>query len=439
MDLILAFSIFILALAISIINHIPIVVPVAIGLLCFILLALYRGFSVQAIGKMMKIELRRSFLVLQIFFFIGCLTAFWRASGTIPFLIYYGIHLIEPELFLLCAFLLSAFVSLLIGSSFGTAGTVGLALIILAKSGNVSVAMTAGAIFSGSFFGERIAFTSSAANLIAAVTDTDINVNIRHMLPSTIIPLILTFSAYAYLSLTYPLTVTDSAVIDAISQCFQLSWPVLLPVFTVLILQLFHCTASQTILYSTIVAAVVAVVVQQMTIGQLLYSAVFGFHLDGWPSLASILNGGGIISMVQVSILILLSSSYAGIIESIGAIDQIVAFLLRLYQKISLFSTLLVTSLIMNMIACNQTLAIMLTVPLVKPLYAQCEYSNEELALDLSNTALLLAPLIPWNLCCAVILAMLDVSVTALPYSFYLYLVPLCTLAYKLSKKKVCN
>ena len=135
---------------------------------------------------------RTTLIVCQVLFFIGCLTALWRASGTIAFFVYYGIQLITPHWFLLIAFLLSAGLSYALGSSFGTVGTVGVMLITLARSGNVDLWITAGAILSGAYVGERCAPTSSAALLISAVTGVEHNQFLKRAFREGIMPFLLT-------------------------------------------------------------------------------------------------------------------------------------------------------------------------------------------------------------------------------------------------------
>lgn len=175
MDLLLAFLAFAGAIIYCLCRDIPLSAGLLAGLAVFTAVGLHRGFTLSALWTMVYRSRKTSFLVCQVLFLIGCLTALWRASGTIAFFVYYGIHLITPHLFLLIAFLLSAALSYALGSSFGTVGTVGVMLMTLARSGNVDVLMTAGAVMSGAFFGERCSPLSSAALLISAVTGVEHN------------------------------------------------------------------------------------------------------------------------------------------------------------------------------------------------------------------------------------------------------------------------
>ena len=146
MDIVVVFLIFFVSLIFSVYSGVSILYSLLLGLICFTLLSLRRGYKLSNLLKMMLEGARKSFIVIEIFLLIGIITAVWRACGTISFIVYYGIAFMNAEYFILCAFLLCCLVSFLLGTAFGTVGTVGVMLIVLAKSGNVDINMAAGAI-----------------------------------------------------------------------------------------------------------------------------------------------------------------------------------------------------------------------------------------------------------------------------------------------------
>jgi NhaC family Na+:H+ antiporter len=163
MDFLIAIIIFAFSLIYSISKQISTIFPVILGMLAFSSVAYYRGYKLKAILGMLLRGMKKSLPLMPIFALIGMITALWRASGTIPFFVYYGTKILNPDYFILFSFLLTCFVSFALGTSFGTVGTIGIVLIVLAKSGNVDLYVTAGAVISGAFFGDRGSPLSSSA------------------------------------------------------------------------------------------------------------------------------------------------------------------------------------------------------------------------------------------------------------------------------------
>lgn len=151
MDFIIAVIIFIFSLIYNISKQYSLIIPLLIGMLAFSSVAFYRGFKFRDIVVMLMKGMKKSLYILSIFALIGMITALWRAGGTIPFFVYYGIKIMNPDYFILFAFLLTCFVAFALGTCIGTAGTVGVVLIILARSGGVNIYVAAGAILSGAF------------------------------------------------------------------------------------------------------------------------------------------------------------------------------------------------------------------------------------------------------------------------------------------------
>ena len=185
---VVCFLLFLAAMLSCLIRGFSLAWALLFALSLFFVLGLKRGYSAGVLAKMAWSKMPKSMIVLRILFFIGLLTGLWRSCGTIAFFIYYGIRIITPQLFLLVAFLLTVIVSYALGTSFGVAGTVGVVLMTLARSGGVSEIVTAGVILSGIYFGDRGAPTSSCASLVAALTETDLYGNVRRMFKTEALP-----------------------------------------------------------------------------------------------------------------------------------------------------------------------------------------------------------------------------------------------------------
>jgi len=425
MDFLIAISIFTVSLIICIIKSISIIIPLLIGLLCFAAASINRGHNIKDIFKMIFKGMKKSLIVIRIFILIGLITALWRACGTIPFFVYYGIKTINPDYFILFAFLLTCIVSFSLGTSFGTVGTIGVVLIVLARGGGVDINITAGAIISGAYFGDRCAPTSSSANLIATITRTDLYDNVKNMFITASIPFVLTVLIYTVLSRGNPMIVSNNELLNDIVEHFQLKIIVIIPALIIFILAILKIDVKLSMLLSIISSLIICIFVQHMSGFDVLQTMVYGYKLKANIPFAEIISGGGIISMIKVSSIVLIASTYSGIFEETGMLNDIQKLLEKLSIKIKLYPTMIITSIITTIFSCNQTLAIILTHQLMNKIYKDNGYSNSDIAIDLENTVVLIAVLIPWSIAVAVPIDTLSADIRSIPYAVFIYLVPL--------------
>ena len=356
---------------------------------------------------------------------IGAITAVWRACGTIPFIVYHGIALMNAQYFILSAFLLSAMVSFLLGTSFGTVGTMGVVLMVLAKSGNVDVDVTAGAIIAGAYFGDRCSPMSSSATLVAALTRTHLYLNLENMLKTSVLPFLLSCVGYVFFSLKNPLLVGDNPIVSSIPQAFDISLIVLLPAVLILLLAAAKIDVKVSMGLSILTGIAIALQVQHVHVSDLLQYIATGYRLEQPGLLANVIQGGGLYSMLQVSLIVLISSAYSGLFAGTGLLQDIEKSCERISRKIGVYAGTAVTSIATAAFSCNQTLAVMLTHQLTYKTYENMKLSNYRLALDLENTVIIIAALIPWNIAGAGPAAALSADIGFIPYALYLFLVPL--------------
>lgn len=241
MDFFIALVVFLCGIFLCMIQGWSLVPGLAFGMVCFAAVARYRGHRVREIISMAAEGARTALVVVRILLLIGCLTALWRASGTIAFFMHAGLTMIDSNIFLLMAFLLSALLSLTFGSVFGTAGTVGVILMAMARTGGADPAMTAGAVLSGAYFGERVSPASASAALTAALTGVDQNQFQRSMWRSTPVPLLLSLAFYGVLSYWFPIQQVEPDILTALEESFRLSWPTVLPAVFAAASAVFSC------------------------------------------------------------------------------------------------------------------------------------------------------------------------------------------------------
>lgn len=428
MDIIIIFFLFFASLLFSIYHSISILYPLLFGLSCFTLISLLRGYTLTDLLKMMGDGSKKSLIVIKIFVLIGIITAAWRACGTIPFIVYYGIMFMSAKYFIVSAFLLSCLVSFLLGTSFGTVGTIGVVLIVLAKSGNVDINMAAGAIIAGAYFGDRCSPMSSSANLVAALTNTKLYINIANMNKTASIPFALSILGYVYLSYTNPLAFYNNQIVDEIINSFDISLIVLLPALIILVFAAFRVDVKLSMGVSILLSVLIALFVQHIPFFTLMNYIATGYRMENGGFFADIIQGGGLYSMLNVSLIVLISSAYAGIFQGTGLLSDIEVFFEKISTKTSVYLTAVLSSIATAAFACNQTLAVMLSHQITHKLYERNQLSNYRLAVDLENTVIVISALIPWNIAGAVPAVMLSADAGFIIYAFYLFLVPLTNL-----------
>lgn len=428
LDIVTVLILFFTSLLFSIYKSVSILFPLLLGLVCFIFIALRKGYSLTNLVKMMLNGSKKSLVVIKIFVLIGIITAVWRACGTISFIVYYAIAFMSAKYFILSAFLLSCLVSFLLGTSFGTAGTIGIILIVLAKGGNVDINMTAGAIIAGAYFGDRCSPMSSSANLVAALTNTNLYVNIKNMTKTSVIPFVLSIIGYIYLSYCSPLTFYDNQIQNEILTSFDLNIVVLFPAVIILILAVFKIDVKLSMTISIVSSILIGCFYQHIPFLQMLNYIAAGYCMDKGGVFANIIQGGGLYSMLNVSLIVLISSAYSGIFEGTNLLNKIEIIFEKLSQKAGLYLTTVFSSVIMASFSCNQTLAVMLTHQFAYKSYDLRSLSSYKLAVDLENTVILISALIPWNIAGAFPAVTLSADAGFILYAFYLFLVPLFNL-----------
>lgn len=424
MDFLIAIIIFAFSLIYSISKQISTIFPVILGMLAFSSVAYYRGYKLKAILGMLLRGMKKSLPLMPIFALIGMITALWRASGTIPFFVYYGTKILNPDYFILFSFLLTCFVSFALGTSFGTVGTIGIVLIVLAKSGNVDLYVTAGAVISGAFFGDRGSPLSSSANLVAHVTETDLYDNVKKMFITGALPFLASVAVYLFLSEANPINVTNTGLIEKFNLSFNLHILVILPACIIFLSAALKKDVKISMFLSLLTAIFVSRFIQNISLGQILDYMIFGY-LNSDKDLTGIISGGGLVTMVSVSFVVLAASSYSGLFEGTGMLNDIQGALDKMSKKAGVYLTTLFTGLATCALCCNQTLPILLTKDLMGDIYKKNGLSKSHLAIDIENTVILVAELFPWSIAIGVPLATIGVGPKAIPYAVYLYLVPI--------------
>ena len=428
MDIVFGLLISFVFLLISALHGITLVWPLAGAIALFILIHLQRGYGLWPLLRFCWQGTKQSWPVFSILLLIGALMSNWLAAGTVPSLVYYGTQLTAPHYFVLSAFVLTALVSTLIGTSFGAAGTVGLALMIMARSsGMTQLNLVAGAIIAGAYVGDRCSPLSSSAHLIAIVTDTQIYQNLKQMLLTSLFPLVLTLLTYSLFSWVYPLEISQqSDISQQIAATFDLNGITLLPALLVLLLAAMRVNVKLTIILGWGVALLLALALQHYSFGDVISFTMWGFQLNTNSKLDAILLGGGLWPMLKVCAIVLLSTALSGLLTGTQSLTWVGRWLRIGHQQRTLFTGTIFISLLSAAFGCTQTITILLTHQLTSEQYRQQGHTTQQVAIALENTAVVLAPMIPWNIAGLVPATLLMVGPGFIPFAVYLYLIPLC-------------
>ncbi len=411
---------------------IPLLAALAAGYFLFFGYGRYRGYGGASLLQMSLEGVRMVKNILLLFILIGILTALWRAAGTIPAIVYYAAGLIQPSVFLVLAFWLNSVVSFLTGTSFGTAATMGVVCMTVASSLGIDTVWAGGAVLSGAYFGDRCSPVSSSALLVAELTQTDIFHNVRLMMKTALVPFAATSAVYGAAGWYLPVgPAAASADIGALfSSHFAIDGLVLLPAAVILVFMIGRASVKKAMLVSIAAAAVISIVYQQASWQEILSVSLTGYYADD-PVLGAMINGGGIWSMAEVTAIVCLSSSYAGLFEGTGLLLPVKEKAEWLGKKISPAAAVLASAAATAAITCNQALAVVLT----RQLCEKAEPDRQRLAILLENTVIVICGLIPWSIAAAVPLASIGASSQSIFTALYLYLIPAWTLFLTWNKK----
>ena len=412
-----AIVLFCLALMACLVLRANILYALLAGLVIFTLHGRQQGFSWKELGKMIGAGVKTSASVLLVFPLIGMLTALWRACGTLPFIICCAVDLIRPQILLLMTFLLNCGVSMLMGTAFGTAATMGTICVSVGVSMGMDPVLLGGATLSGVYFGDRCSPVSTSALLVSELTETNIYDNIKRMLKTALVPFLLSCGIYTALGMLKSDGGAAGELWSLYGREMALHWVMCLPAVLILALSLLRVKVKRAMAASILASVVLCAFLRRLDAVTILKTAADA-------EVGAMLNGGGILSMLRVAMIVTISSAYSGIFRKTGLLDRLCARITALSEKTSPYAAMLLTALLAGLLACNQTLTIILTHQLCAPL----QQSKEQFAINLENSAVVVAPLIPWSIAGATPLSAVGAPLTGMALACFLYILPLCEL-----------
>ncbi|NRA52691.1 MAG: Na+/H+ antiporter NhaC [Gammaproteobacteria bacterium] len=420
-------------------------IPLAIGLAITATLGWFRGYRWDDIESGVMHVIKVGLPSIAILITVGMIVGVWIASGTVPVLIYYGLKVLTPELFLAAGMILCAVVSVSLGTSWGTVGTVGLALMGIGAGFDIPMYWTAGAIVSGAFFGDKISPLSDTTNLAPAVTGVNLFDHIRNMMPTTVPAMLIALVIYLFVGFNIiGSTQVDFSKIAAITtgleSNFTLSWMLLLPPLLVIALALKRMPALPSLFAGVAVGAIMAMLAQDASLHDVFNYMQSGYKIEtGVSEIDSLLNRGGIQSMTWVITLVIISLGFGGALERTHCLDTIVETMLRRVNSFfGLQAAATGTAVATNLIAGDPYLSIALPARMFAPTYVKQGYSKLNLSRAVEEGGTLISPLIPWNAGGAIVITSLGLGIAEgnienllyIPLAFACWLSPIIGLIY---------
>ena len=405
-------------------------IPLVLGACVAGLVAWAHGYDWKQIQAGIVSAINLAMAAILILLVIGVLMGTWLASGIVPALIAWGLQLMSPSWFLPASCAVCSIVALVSGSSWSTAGTVGLALIGVGNAMGINPAMTAGAVISGAYFGDKLSPMSDTTNLAPAMAGTDLFTHIRHMLWTTGPAWVIAMIAYSIIGAKLE-GAGDPSAIAAITEIIEARFhPGIIHLSVPLVVAVmvgFKLPALPTLLTGALLAAVLAGA-QGTPIAEVLGAAMSGFVPNtGSAEVDELLARGGMQSMADTVLLVLCAMSFGGIMERTGQLQTLASKTLGAAKSTgSLIAATVLTSIGVNILAADQYLAVVIPGRMYASEYAARDLHPKNLSRALEDGGTITSPLIPWNTCGAFMSTTLGVATLAyLPWCFLNLLNPL--------------
>jgi NhaC family Na+:H+ antiporter len=395
-------------------------------------------------------NIKSVFLPIMILFLVGALAGTWLVSGVIPAMVYYGLQVLNPAIFLPASVIIAAIISIATGSSWTTSATVGIALVGIGSALGISSGMIAGAVISGAYFGDKMSPLSDTTNLAPAMAGTGLFTHIRYMALTTVPTIVITLIVFSIISLNIETTGnTDvSGLLNTIKNTFHITPYLFIVPLVVIALILFKTKPLIALGVGVILAAIFAFIFQSDILSSLSSSSfksiINAIFIDTEiitdnEKLNELFSSGGMKGMLWTIFLISCAMVFGGVMDAIGALEKVTKALLQIATSIfGLFFSTVMSCLGLNAIASDQYLAIVIPGKMFKKAFEDKELAPENLSRTLEDSGTVTSVLIPWNTCGAYQSSVLGVGVAEYAiFAVFNWLSPIMTLIFAAFQIKI--
>ena len=411
---------------------------------------LFNKVSIMVMVKEIWENLKSVFVPIMILLLVGALAGTWLVSGIIPAMVYYGLQVLSPEIFLPASVIIAAIISIATGSSWTTSATVGIALVGIGTALGINPGMIAGAVISGAYFGDKMSPLSDTTNLAPAMAGTDLFTHIKYMAFTTVPTILITLVVFSIISATIDTSgeADISSLLLTIDATFNTTgWLFIVPLIVIALI-LFKTKPLIALAAGVISAIIFAFIFQPEILASLadsnisaIVQAIFSDTSIETPNatLNELFSSGGVLGMLWTILLITSAMVFGGIMDGIGALARITKSLLKMASSIfGLFATTVVSCFGLNVVASDQYLALVIPGKMFKQAYEDKGLAPENLSRTLEDSGTVTSVLIPWNTCGAYQSGVLGVSVGEyIGFAIFNWLSPFMTLIFAAFKIKI--
>lgn len=406
------------------------------------IIALMSGFTWSDVEKGILYGCEIAMIPMLILMLVGVLIASWIPAGTIPTLIYYGLKLISPKYFLLTAAFICSVASVSTGSSYTTGATFGVAFMGISMGLNIPPELTAGAIITGSIFGDKMSPLSDSTNLAAGVGEANLFDHVKSMIYTTGPAFILSLILYGILGFKFKGTSIDTTQIDimlnGLKDNYWISPATIIPPIVVVILAVKKVSGLAVMVIASLVGLLFAVLFQGYGVGEMLSFMNDGFvSSTGIAEIDSLLSRGGLQSMMWTISLGFLALSLGGVLEKTKVLEVILEKISNIVstQK-GLITTHVLSGIAVNIFSASQYMGIIIPGRMLVPAYKKLNLLPQVCSRTCEDSATVTSPLVPWGLCGVYFTGVLGVpTLSYAPYVFLAYLTPLIAIIYAYTDK----
>ena len=432
-EAVLSFSVLVAVMAVGIaVFELDAHIPMLIGAAFAACMAMRLGYKWTHVEKAMFDGIYQALLAVIILFVIGVLIGVWMTSGVVPSMIYYGLHILSPQTFLVSTLLICSVTSIATGTSWGTAGTIGVALMGVAIGLGINPGLAAGAVISGAYFGDKLSPLSDTTNLAAAMAGTDLFTHIKFMLKSTIPVYIVVIIIYVVMGLNASKGEASLSEVETIqngiAQTFTISPFLLIPPIVVIALVAMKIPAIPGIFAGVVLGGIFGAIFQGNSLGDLMAAAYGGFESKtGIESIDKLLSNGGLANMMYSISLTILAMMFGGIMEKTRQLEVIVKAIMGGLKSITAFvAGTSLTALLSNITMPEQYISIVVPGRMYAPEYKRRGLHPKMCSNAVDSTGTVTSPLIPWNTCGVYMTTVLGVAtIEYLPYAYFNLLGPI--------------